>query len=325
MENPLVTEIQRFSLQDGPGIRTTIFLKGCPLRCPWCHNPETQQAHRELYFHKDRCSSCGRCVDGCPAHACAFDSSSSPGHRTVCLDREKCLKCMACVSNCLKQARSACGVSLSIDEILHEALADRLFFKNSGGGVTISGGDPLLHPKFCHELASRLKREGVHVAMETSCFAKNWSAIESLLDVIDLFIVDLKSLDAAKHESVIRWPLSPILINLDGLFRANALVRLHIPLIPNFNDSQQDMESFVSFVSAHAGDISGVDILNYHCHGEGKYRALDRTYAYEGVPESNSSRLPWFAQAIRRAGIPSVTIGGLVGVKRAGTEASACL
>lgn len=325
MENPLVTEIQRFSLQDGPGIRTTIFLKGCPLRCPWCHNPETQKSHQELYFYKNKCSSCGRCVDICPANACVFDFSSSPGRPTIYLDREKCLKCMTCVSHCLKQARSVCGVPLSMDEIVQEVLADVLFYKNSGGGVTISGGDPLLHPNFCHELATRLRREGVHVAVETSCFPKNWSAIEPLLEVIDLFIVDLKSLDAIKHESVIRWPLSPILANLDGLFKARANVRLHIPFIPGFNDSSQDINAFVSFITAHAGYVSGVDILSYHCHGEGKYRALGRTYAYEGVEESDSDRMHQFAQALRRAGIPSVTIGGLVGVNRAVTETSACL
>lgn len=212
-----------------------------------------------------------------------------------------------------------------MDEILQEALADALFFSNSGGGVTISGGDPLLHPKFCRELAFQLKREGVHVAIETSCFVRDWSIVESLLDVIDLFIVDLKSLDAAKHESVIRWPLSPILANLDGLFKAHADVRLHVPFIPGFNDSQQDVDSFISYISAHADDISGVDLLSYHCHGEGKYSALGRPYAYAGVEGSDSNRLPRLAQALRRAGVPSVTIGGLVGVGRAAAEASAWL
>ena len=209
-----------------------------------------------------------------------------------------------------------------MEEIIQEAVADALFYKNSGGGVTISGGDPLLHPNFCHELATRLKREGVHVAVETSCFPKNWSVIDRLLKVIDLFIVDLKTLDAIKHESEIRWPLSPILANLNGLFKARANVRLHIPIIPGFNDSSQDIDAFVFFIAAHAEYISGVDILNYHCHGEAKYRALGRAYAYEGIEETNSNRLHRFARALRRAGIPSVTIGGLVGVNRAVTEAS---
>lgn len=326
MQIPLITEIQRFSLQDGPGIRTTIFLKGCPLRCPWCHNPETQHPWQELYYYQERCSACGKCVETCPAQACSLQKDAK-GHPRINLDRGKCQRCMQCVAFCPRQCRAISGQSIAVDDILREALSDQLFYANSGGGVTISGGDPLLYPEFTLELARRLKSESVHVALETSCFPKNWSAIEPLLEFVDLFIVDLKSLDAEAHERVIHWPLAPILRNIENLFRGGARVRIHIPFIPGFNDRDEDFSRYIEYIESNVNMICGVDILNYHCHGEGKYTFLGRadTYAYKGVEEKPSAKIPWFAKTIKAAGVPSVTVGGLVGVTgcRVGRNAQA--
>ena len=315
VETIQVTEIQRFSLQDGPGIRTTIFLKGCPLRCPWCHNPETQDTQPELYYYQSRCKSCGRCAAICPAEASTLIKNTD-GKLALNLDRSKCEKCMRCVSVCLSSARAIAGQGLTIDDILREALSDRLFYDNSGGGVTLSGGDPLRQPEAALELARRIKAEGVHVAMETSCFPKRWETIEPLLEVVDLFIVDLKTLDAEKHEKVIRWPLAPILGNIDRLVTSGANVRIHIPIVPGFNDSEKDFADFVAFLSRYVGRLNGVDILNYHSYAVGKYDALGRgaTYKYRDVEENPSDKVLPLARDLKRAGFESVTIGGLVGI-----------
>jgi len=167
-----------------------------------------------------------------------------------------------------------------------------------------------------------VKAAGVHVAIETSCFPKRWSVIEPLLDYIDLFIVDLKSLDAEKHQNVIGWPLEPILNNIKSLIAASATVRLHIPIIPGFNDSEKDFDAFVEFLREYGDRLNGVDILSYHSYAEGKYDALGRgeDYAFKNVAENPPDAVVPLAKRIRQLGIPSVTVGGMVGVAATGSN-----
>ncbi|CAG4882137.1 Benzylsuccinate synthase activating enzyme [Georgfuchsia toluolica] len=315
MKIPLITEIQRFSLQDGPGFRTTVFLKGCPLKCPWCHNPETQRPTKEFYYNQARCVSCGRCVAVCPSGASSL--VQGPGKDLVLqLDRSKCINCMRCVAVCLTEARESVGKTMSMEDILQEVLSDEPFYRNSGGGVTISGGDPLLYPAFTLGLAKRIKQRNVHVAIETSCFPKSWKTIQPLLNFVDLFIVDLKSMNPQKHADVIGWPLKPILDNIERLIESHAHVRIHIPVIPGFNDSQQDFDDYIAYLSQYSKQLEGVDILNYHVYGEGKYISLGREkeYQYMGVKENPPEKVLPLARGLKLAGISSVTIGGLVGI-----------
>ena len=311
---PLITEIQRFSLQDGPGIRTTIFLKGCPLHCPWCHNPETQDTRQEFYHYASRCVACGRCAAVCRTGASRLVRSSD-SCVTLELDRTSCERCMRCVAACLTEARTIVGQRMSIEEILREALSDAAFYRNSGGGVTISGGEPLYFPEFTRQLAGELHAAGVHVAVETSCFPKSRKTVESLLGVVDLFIVDLKTLDPSKHLEVIGWPLAPILENLDTLFAAGANVRIHIPVIPGFNDSPADFDAYADYLGSRAESISGVDLLNFHSYGEGKYEFLGRSdsYQYSGVDEPPAAKTVPLARALKSKGL-AVTVGGIVGI-----------
>ncbi len=314
MRVPLITEIQRFSLQDGPGIRTTIFFKGCPLHCPWCHNPETQNLRQEFYFYSDKCTNCGRCVEVCGTGA----SSLVPGPDGVpvmTIDRSQCIGCMKCVDVCLSGAREIVGLSLSMDDMLREAIADRMFYKNSGGGVTISGGEPLFFHEFTFSLAERLKEEGVHVAIETSCFAE-WEKIEPLLRVVDLFIVDIKTLDSEKHKRVIGWSLEAILKNIENLFQTGARVRIHLPIIPGFNDSPTDYDAYSSYLARFSDRIDGVDILPYHCYGIGKYNYLGRgeDYEYNGVEDLKGKDIIPLVESLKKAGIQTITVGGLVGM-----------
>ena len=313
---PLITEIQRFCLQDGPGIRTTIFMKGCPLRCPWCHNPETQSRKPEIYFYADKCMGCGRCVEACPSGASSL--IQSPGGRICSVDRSKCLGCARCVEACLSEARGYAGREHPMEDIVREAVADLPFFKQSGGGVTLSGGDPLLFAEFSLRLSSRLKREGIHVGMETSCFAP-WKLIQPLIGPVDLFLVDIKSMDARKHEDVVGFPLAPILKNIAALIMSEANVRVHLPIVPGFNNSTDDFHACVEFLAQFSGRLTGVDILPYHVYGERKYEFLGRqdTYRYKGIKEISPRELLPLAKALAESGIIQVSIGGMVGM---GTE-----
>ncbi len=311
---PLITEIQRFSLQDGPGIRTTIFVKGCPLHCPWCHNPETQSTQVELYFYPDRCVGCGRCAEVCPSGASRLITEKDQPPRLE-LDRAKCTGCLQCVQACLSGARARVGQAMSLEAIIQEALADQPFFRNSGGGVTLSGGDPLLFPDFALELARQLRPSGLHLAMETSLFA-NWRVIEPLLPYYDLFLVDLKTMDAAKHQDAVGWPLPAILANLERLLQSHHQVRIHLPIIPNFNDTPSDAQAYADYLGRLAGGLAGVDVLPYHCYGESKYRFLGRSYQLSGAKDLRGRDVLPLATSLKAAGLASVTVGGLVGVSQ---------
>ena len=300
-------------------------MKGCPLKCPWCHNPETQQKGKEYFYYSDRCTHCGRCEEICPTGASRIVKTAK-GQATLSIDRDLCEACMRCVSRCLSDARSIAGQELSFEEILKEVLSDKPFYVNSGGGVTISGGDPLLFPDFTLELAKALKKEQVDIAIETSCFPK-WKIIEPLLDYIDLFIVDLKSLDSQKHKEVLGWPLEPIIENIKNLIEMDASVRIHVPIIPGFNDSDKDFEDYIEFLGAYADRLAGVDILNYHSYGENKYKFLGReeSYEYKGVEENPPEKVLALAKGLKQCRIASVTVGGMVGITSGTCRTEKCV
>jgi len=310
---PLITEIQRYCLQDGPGIRTTVFIKGCPLKCPWCHNPETQNPKRELYFYPEKCTGCGRCAEVCPTNASSISLGPDKAS-TLNFERSKCIACLKCVDACLSQARGIVGQVLSIDEIIQEAVADKPFYENSGGGVTLSGGEPLLFPEFTLEISKRFKKELIHVAIETSCFAE-WRKIKSLLPYIDLFIVDIKTLNPEKHKTVIGCPLDIILKNIEKLIENHANIRIHLPIIPGFNNTEKDYEAYFKCLSKFSKNLLGVDILPFHCYAQNKYILLGRgdTYQFAGVEDLPQKELLPLARGLKQIGI-DVTIGGLVGL-----------
>jgi len=267
-----------------------------------------------MFYYANRCVSCGRCAAICPAGASTLVETGGE-HPTLSVDRDKCQRCMRCAAVCLTEARGISGQAMSMDDILREALSDKPFYKNSGGGVTLSGGDPLMYPEFVLEMARRLHAEGVHLAMETSCFPKQWETIAPLVEHVDLFIIDIKSLDAAKHEETVKWPLEPILMNIGRLFEAGATIRIHIPVIPGFNDTPRDFDAYAEFLGSYADRLNGVDILNYHAYGEGKYASLGRseTYTFAGIEENAAEIIIPLVEALKKKGVPGITVGGLVG------------
>jgi pyruvate formate lyase activating enzyme len=228
---------------------------------------------------------------------------------------------MKCVDACLSEAREEVGYQLTFEEIIKEALADQPFFKNSGGGVSISGGEPLFFPEFSFQLAKRLKEEGVNVAIETSCFCK-WTKIEPFLHYVDHFLVDIKTLDPEKHSQIVGWPLDPILENIKNLIESKANLRIHLPIIPGFNDTRLDFKAYEKFLSNFAELLEGVDILPFHVFGQGKYDALGRgeTYEYKDAEQITNKEVVPLAKALKELKI-NVSIGGLVGMGREqGTE-----
>ena len=313
---PLITEIQRFSLQDGPGIRTTLFVKGCPLHCPWCHNPETQNSRSELYYHAKRCTHCLRCVAGCPSGASAAGGDNGRP-AVLALDRRRCRGCLRCVDTCLCGARETVGQALSSADILRELLADKAFFDNSGGGVTISGGEPLMFPEFTRTLCTALKAQGIHVVIETSACVDT-AGLQNVAGAADLFVVDLKSLNPGRHARIVGGPLNRVLNNIEQLLDAPKAVRVHIPLIPGFNDTPEDYREFARYLGPRAGSLDGVDILPYHGYGISKYNSLGRKAdpRYNPLEEINPRSVKRLAQQLKTAGIDNLTVGGMVGVRK---------
>lgn len=306
---PLITNIQRFSMDDGPGIRTIVFLKGCPLSCPWCHNPECVFPEVDIYYYEQKCVRCGLCSEICPEKAITIPGpNGEPPQR----DRKKCTRCMQCVNSCPQGALSTVGELWSMEKILQETLSDMLFYKNSGGGVTISGGEPLLFHEYSIDLAQRLQVEKCHVAVETSCFGK-WEYLNELAGYVDLFLTDIKCMNFAQHKSFIGVPNELILDNIRRLVNLGANVRIRVPVIPGFNDNKENFERMAEFLLTLERPVEAIDLLPFHNFAESKYNQLDREYKYKGLPNMEQEEAVQFEQILKDKGL-STTIGGTEGV-----------
>jgi pyruvate formate lyase activating enzyme len=277
-----VFDIQRFSVHDGPGIRSTVFLKGCSLRCFWCHNPEGIRPQPEIQFEPDRCIGCGECVLACPQDAQSLDG----GQRVFV--RERCDACGQCVDTCYAGALSLVGRAMSVDDVLAEVLQDRAFYASSGGGVTLSGGEPVLQMEFARALLARLQAEGVHTAIETAGYYP-WGRLEALLPHIDLVMMDLKQMDSDRHRDATGAPNEPILATARRLAETSIPLIFRVPVIPTVNDTPDAIRSIADFVgalSALRGAALPLELLPFHRLAENKYTSLGRTYAARWLPAS---------------------------------------
>jgi pyruvate formate lyase activating enzyme len=262
-----VFDVQRFSLHDGPGIRTVVFLKGCPLRCAWCANPESQVPGPQIAWFENLCVSCGRCVEACPRGAIRMDCSR------VRTDRRVCMACGACAAACSRGARRLMGHDMTVDEVMAEVRRDAPFFRRSGGGVTFSGGEPLAQPAFLHECLRRCRRWGYHTAVET-CGHVRWGDLREAATLTDLFLYDLKEFDSARHQELTGLGNELILENLQKLLESESQVTVRMPVIPGANDGTESLAALADFVGRHPR-ILGVELLPYHPLGRHKYEALD--------------------------------------------------
>lgn len=287
----VIFNLQRFSIHDGPGIRTTVFLKGCPLNCSWCHNPESQHPRPEVLFWSDRCSDCQRCLASCPAQAIV-----APGQ----VDRERCSGCGRCASACPRAARELVGRVTSVDEVLAELQKDEVFYDQSAGGVTFSGGEPLAQPEFLQALLAGCKRCYWHTAVDTSGYAP-WTLLSALLPLVDLWLYDLKLLDDAAHRQQTGVSNQLILQNLTRLLAAGANVEVRVPVVPGVNDRPGDWQALVAFLRPLA--VRGVKLLGYHRYGQEKYRRLGLAYPLESTVPPSAERLAELSDYLQAAGL----------------------
>jgi len=275
-------DIQGFSVHDGPGIRTTVFLKGCPLRCPWCHSPESQEFRTELNWMSIRClgvKDCGMCLPVCP-HGAVTEGSATrkpTGEETIypSVDKSKCDECGACAKACKANALYMCGIDRTVDEVVDLVLRDKPFFDESGGGVTISGGECLWQPEFTLELLRRCKEKGIPTAVDTTGYVK-WEIIEKVLPYTDLFLYDLKCMDSSLHRQVIGVPNELILENAERIAGAGGRLWVRIPVIPLLNDSAEHFAKYAFFLSGIKDSVDIVQLLPYHKMGVSKHDRLLR-------------------------------------------------
>jgi len=291
-------DIQRYSIHDGPGIRTTVFLKGCPLACPWCHNPESIAGAPELRVLAGRCVRCGACTKACPLSLA--DGPNLP-------DPARCLRCGSCAAACPTGARQLTGRSWTVQEVLDVVLRDRLFYDDSGGGVTFSGGEPLAQWRFLLACLEAAQAQGLHTAVDTSGFASQRTVL-AVAARTDLFLYDLKVLDPERHLRFTGVPLAPILRNLRALDATGAHIWLRMPLVPGYNDDRANLEAVGTF-AADLRHARRLHVLPYHRLGAEKYARLGRADPMGDVPSPTSDAVETAARILRTYGL-DVHVGG---------------
>ncbi|MBQ3276413.1 MAG: glycyl-radical enzyme activating protein [Oscillospiraceae bacterium] len=283
MASGTIFNIQRYSIHDGCGIRTILFLKGCPLHCPWCSNPESQSSAPEITFAKDKCIGCGYCVKECGTGALALDQGR------ISLRRDLCSKCGKCTGACYAHALEMAGQTITVEEAFEEIEKDALFYKASKGGVTLSGGEPLMQIDFATALLKKCKENGIDTAIETTGYQK-WEDIEKIAPYIDTFLYDIKLFDGEKHRRITGVHNDLILENAAKITAIGKTLVVRVPVIPGVNDDLENLRATVRFAASIRA--AGVNLLPYHRLGENKYGLLGRTYALKGLlpPETNKMR-----------------------------------
>ncbi len=290
-----IYDIQGFSVQDGPGIRTTVFLKGCPLRCPWCHSPESQQFHAQLSWMAIKCvgiDECGKCLNACSKDAITpgkviKHAVTQEDVRHIHIDRSVCDNCGECVSACYPKALYICGTDYTVEELLNRVSKDIPFYEESGGGVTISGGEALSQFEFTFQVLKGLKEMGIHTALDTTGYTQ-YKNIEAILPYTDLFLYDLKHMNSDQHKTVIGVRNETILENAQKIAAAGGKMQIRIPVIPNFNDSEENIRETGIFCKSLRDSVMLIQLLPYHNLGIMKYQRLDEDkIVLEATPPSD--------------------------------------
>lgn len=287
-------DVRRMSVHDGPGIRTTLFLKGCPLRCRWCHNPESVSAKPEIGLLKRKCIGCGRCAKVCPEGAHVLRNG------THLFNHDLCKACGKCVDACLADALEYYGREMTVEEAAKAVLEDRTFYAQSGGGCTVSGGEPMLQAGFCAELFQRLRKDGIHCAVDTSGAVK-WESFETVLPHTDMFLYDVKHTDDRLHREHTGGSNREILDNLKRLSKCGVPIEIRIPTIPGFNADEKSMTAIGKFLSG-LPNVVGVRLLPYHLARQ-KYETVGHADTMPDVPTPTPEQMRAAAAPLAELGL----------------------
>lgn len=263
MQEGLITDVQRMSIHDGPGIRTTVFMKGCNFRCRWCHNPETWSAVPQLQYIASKCTFCGTCGTVCQSGAIGVTGGE---HH---IERSLCVECGKCAAVCPSQALNIVGTTYTADRLLECVMADKVFYETSGGGVTVSGGEPFLQHVFLAEFLSECKENGIHTAVETN-LSLPWHIMSDFTGLVDLWMCDMKSMDEERHTEWTGAGCRQVAENIARLAGTGAEMIVRTPVIPGFNDTEEDIRSISSFLSGLGANLR-YELLPFHTLGFGKY------------------------------------------------------
>ncbi len=294
MTTGTIFNIQRFCTDDGPGIRATVFLKGCPLHCIWCHNPESQAKRCEILYDAEKCVSCGRCGEVCPQKCHLLGEERT-------FERSLCIGCGACAKVCPVNALELYGKSVTVNEALDEIKRDKVFYDASGGGVTVSGGEPLFQPDFTAELLKICKKNGIHTAIETSGFADERTML-AVIKHCDLVLFDIKETNEERHRQYTGVPLKPILQNLATVNERGIPFIIRAPIIPTFNDRESHFKALKT-IRESMNFCQGIQIMPYHRTGSYKYKMLNKKYICNDISEPTKEMIEAWDQLMQDASI----------------------
>ena len=297
-----VYDIQRFAIHDGPGIRTLVQMKGCPLECLWCSTPQTQRSSPDLLYIEVNCKKCLHCVEECPEKAIVFSDKEK-----IEIDRKLCNTCGQCVDACPNQALKLVGEQKTVDQLFQDIMKDSNFYRRSDGGVTIGGGEPTMQHEYVAALLKKCKEMYIHTAMETCGYVK-WEQLEKILEHIDLLYFDIKHMDSRIHEEITGIPNEIILKNARKASEMRPII-IRIPLIPGLNDSEENLLNTGIFASELGENLLRIELLPYHKFGTGTYEQLGREYKLKDVEPPSEEYMNKLKKIIESCGV-KVQVGG---------------
>ena len=299
-----ITNIQKFSIHDGDGIRTTVFFKGCPLKCEWCHNPETQKFEKEMQVDREKCTGCGACAAVCPNGAIHMEEG-----RPI-LDAEACVFCGKCTRFCPTGAREVIGQEYTVKELVKELMKDQMFYEESGGGVTLSGGEVMsMDMDYLFAVAKELKRQDVTLTIDTCGFVP-YEKFQELLPYVNTFLYDVKVMDPELHKKYMGTDNALILENLVRLAKDGARIYIRIPTVKEVNGNEENMKETIAFLQEHDIHPAQINLLPYHDTGSGKYRKLDMEYKGTDLHAPDKEEMEALAALFINAGYKNTKIGG---------------